>query len=88
MALTNYLSQTVIMLLIYYPYGLGLIGHTGPAAGLAIAVAVYAVQMVWSRVWLTHFQFGPMEWVWRSLTYGAAQPMRPNQRAATVTVGQ
>jgi uncharacterized protein len=80
MALTNYLSQTVIMLLIYYPYGFGLIGRTGPAAGLAIALAVYGVQMIWSRIWLAHFQFGPMEWLWRSLTYGAAQPMRLSHR--------
>jgi uncharacterized protein len=76
MALTNYLSQTVVMLLIFYPYGGGLIGTTGPAAGLAIALAVFAVQMAWSRVWLMHFQFGPLEWVWRSLTYGARPPMR------------
>jgi uncharacterized protein len=76
MALTNYLTQTVVMLLIFYPYGAGLVGRTGPAFGLVIALAVYAVQMVISRVWLTYFRFGPLEWVWRSLTYGALQPMR------------
>jgi len=82
MALTNYLSQTVIMLLIFYPYGGGLIGRTGPAVGLSIALAVFAVQMAWSRAWLARFQFGPMEWVWRSLTYGRLQPMRIPQRVA------
>ena len=76
MALTNYLSQTVVMLLIFYPYGGGLIGTTGPAAGLAIAVGLFVVQMVWSRLWLAQFQFGPLEWVWRSLTYGIRPPMR------------
>jgi uncharacterized protein len=76
MAFTNYLCQTVVMLLIFYPYGGGRIGRTGPAVNLAIAVAVFAVQIVVSRVWLTHFQFGPLEWIWRSLTYGARQPMR------------
>ena len=76
MALTNYLSQTVIMLLIFYPYGGGLIGRTGPAAALGVALTVFAVQMVWSRLWLAYFQFGPMEWVWRTLTYGRLQPMR------------
>jgi uncharacterized protein len=75
MALTNYLTQTLVMLLIFYPYGAGLIGRTGPAIGLVIALGLFAVQMVWSQAWLTRFQFGPMEWVWRSLTYGAPQPM-------------
>lgn len=76
MALTNYLMQTVVMLLIFYPYGGGLIGRTGPTVGLLIALGVFALQMVWSRLWLSRFQFGPMEWVWRSLTYGRRQPMR------------
>ena len=84
MALTNYLSQTVIMLLIYYPYGGGLIGRVGPAVGLGIALAVFALQIVWSRIWLARFQFGPMEWLWRSLTYGEFQPMRINARSADV----
>ncbi len=80
MALTNYLSQTVVMLLIFYPYGGGLIGHTGPAVGLVIALAVFAAQAVASRIWLTYFEFGPMEWLWRSLTYGARQPMRSTRQ--------
>jgi uncharacterized protein len=89
MALTNYLSQTLIMLFIFYPYGFGLIGRTGPAAGLAIALAVYGLQMAWSRIWLARFQFGPMEWLWRSLTYGAAQPMRlPHRPLETIPVGR
>lgn len=76
MALTNYLTQTVVMVLIFNSYGGGLIGHTGPAFGLVLALAVFAVQMVVSRLWLQRFQFGPMEWLWRLLTYGAMQPMR------------
>jgi uncharacterized protein len=76
MALTNYLTQTVVMLLVFYPYGGGLIGRTGPAAGLAIALAAFAAQMVLSELWLTRFRFGPIEWLWRALTYGARPPMR------------
>jgi uncharacterized protein len=76
MALTNYLSQTVVMVLLFNGYGAGWIGQTGPATGLIIALTVFGVQMIWSAVWLRSFRFGPMEWVWRSLTYGRAQPMR------------
>lgn len=76
MALTNYLSQSVICTLIFYSYGLGLIGKVNPTLGVGLAVAIYLVQIVWSHWWLRHFKFGPMEWVWRSLTYGQAQPMR------------
>jgi uncharacterized protein len=74
MALTNYLSQTVICLVIFY--GGGLVGGIGPAAAVGIALAVFAVQMAWSPWWLARFRFGPMEWLWRSLTYGRLQPMR------------
>lgn len=76
MALTNYLTQTIVLVLIFNGYGGGLIGHTGPAMGLVIALLLYGVQMVVSRIWLASYRFGPMEWVWRSLTYGEAQPMR------------
>jgi uncharacterized protein len=86
MALTNYLTQTVVMLLIFYPYGGGLIGRTGPAFGLAVAIVVFGIQMVVSRLWLTHFQFGPMEWVWRSLTYGTPQPMKIRPAAGPAIV--
>ena len=86
MALTNYLSQTLIMLTIFYPVGGGLIGRTGPTVGLLIALAVFALQIVWSRAWLSHFQFGPMEWLWRSLTYGTLQPMRIKAREPVVAV--
>lgn len=75
MALTNYLAQTVICLFVFYGFGLGLVGRTGPALGLLIALVVYATQIVWSRVWLAHFRMGPMEWVWRSATYGHPQPL-------------
>jgi uncharacterized protein len=76
MALTNYLMQTVICLLVFYGYGAGLIGQVGAAAALLIALLVFAAQMAWSPWWLTRFHFGPAEWLWRSLTYGRLQPMR------------
>jgi uncharacterized protein len=76
MALTNYLGQSVICTLIFYGYGLGLFGQVGKAAGLMLAVAIYAAQVWFSNWWLKRFQYGPMEWLWRSLTYARWQPMR------------
>ncbi len=76
MALTNYLSQTVLSLLLFYGFGLGLIGKVGPAATLGLTLAIFCVQVAFSHWWLARFRFGPAEWVWRSLTYGKAQPMR------------
>ncbi len=76
MALTNYLLQSVIASLLFYHYGFGLWGHVGRAAQVVLVLAVFAVQLVASRAWLMKFRFGPMEWLWRSLTYLKLQPMR------------
>jgi len=76
MALTNYLTQTVLSLCLFYGFGLGLIGKLGPAALTGLPLALFCVQVAFSHWWLAHFRFGPAEWVWRSLTYGKAQPMR------------
>ena len=84
MALTNYLLQSVILVSIVNGYGLGMIGHIEPTVGLVMALALYSLQMIWSPIWLNHFRFGPMEWLWRSLTYGRAQPMRIAQPAAGI----
>jgi uncharacterized protein len=81
MALTNYLSQTVMSVLFFYGYGAGRITKVGPAACFGLCVAVFCVQVVWSHLWLARFRFGPAEWVWRSLTYGKAQPMRREDTA-------
>jgi uncharacterized membrane protein YeiB len=62
--------------LIFYSYGLGYFGEAGPAAGLLLTIGIYALQIPFSNWWLGRFRFGPAEWVWRSLTYGRAQPMR------------
>ena len=76
MALTNYLLQTLICTSIFYGYGLGFYGTVGPAAGLALTIVIYAVQVVFSVWWIGRFRFGPAEWLWRTLTYGKLQPMR------------
>ena len=76
MALTNYLMQTVLQSLLFYGWGFGLIGRLGLAFVLPISLALFVLQIAYSRWWLARFRFGPVEWLWRSLVYGRAQPMR------------
>jgi uncharacterized protein len=76
MAFTNYIMQTVICTFIFYGNGLGLYGRVQRTGQFAIVMAVWAVELVWSPIWLAHFRFGPLEWLWRSLTYWKREPMR------------
>ncbi|MCC6970999.1 MAG: DUF418 domain-containing protein [Phycisphaerales bacterium] len=75
MALTNYLCQTLICTTIFYWYGLGLFGSFNEVQRLGVVLAVYAVELAWSAWWLARFRFGPMEWLWRTITYWKSQPM-------------
>lgn len=75
MALSNYITQSVVCTLIFYSYGLGLFGQVGAFVGLLISLTIWLLQLLISVVWLKRFRFGPLEWVWRSLTYGAPQTM-------------
>jgi uncharacterized protein len=76
MAFTNYIVQTLICTTIFYGHGLGLFGQIERQEQILIVFAVWAFQLVGSPVWLRYFRFGPLEWLWRSLTYGHVQPMR------------
>ncbi len=76
MALTHYLTQSILFSLVFYGFGLGLFGKLAPAPTAAMAIAVFAAQLILSRVWLQRYRFGPAEWLWRSLTYGRLQPMK------------
>jgi uncharacterized protein len=76
MALTNYLLQTIIGIALFTGLGLGLGTHVSAVSFEALALAVFVVQVLWSRWWLQRFQYGPFEWAWRSLTYGGVMPMR------------
>lgn len=71
MALTNYLSTSVIGALIFYGIGFGWIGRLSPLQFYGIAIAIFAVQMAVSAWWLRRHSQGPMEALWRRLTYGA-----------------
>jgi len=83
MALTNYLTQSVVCTLIFNAYGLGYFNELRLSVTLPLVLVIFAAQTVFSHVWLTHFRFGPAEWVWRSLTYGARQPLRRSDGSKT-----
>ena len=69
MALTHYLAQSLVCTLLFYHYGLGGFDVMPRAAQLVFAVLLFAVQVGVSHLWLRRFRFGPMEWLWRAMTY-------------------
>jgi uncharacterized protein len=70
MALTNYIAQTLFGIGIYYGIGAGLGSRVGPAVYMPVAVAVFCIQVIYSKYWMKHFNYGLLEWMWRQLTYG------------------
>ena len=75
-ALTNYLLQTVLCTTIFYGHGLGWFGSVDRVGQIGVVAVVWAVQLIASPLWLRRFRFGPAEWAWRSLTYGARPALR------------
>jgi uncharacterized protein len=75
-ALSNYLLTSLLMTFFFNGYGFGRFGHLERHQLLYAAAAMWTINLVISPIWLEHFRFGPMEWLWRSLTYGERQPMR------------
>jgi len=76
MAFSNYLLQSVLLGALFYGYGLGLRARLGAAETLAVCIGLFVVQIVLSSIWLQRYRFGPMEWLWRSVTYWKRQPLR------------
>lgn len=78
MAFTNYIVQTLICTSLFYggTLGAGLFMKTNRAAQLGIVFAIAALQLGYSPAWLARFRFGPLEWLWRTLTYQSVQPLR------------
>ena len=76
MALTNYIATSVICSLVFYSPGLALIGQLQRYQLYYVVAGVWAGILLWSPWWLARYQFGPLEWVWRSLTYWKRQPFR------------
>jgi uncharacterized protein len=78
MPLTNYLMQTLIGTFLFYGWGLGFWGSVGPALGLVLAIGIFLlIQVPLSAFWLRRFKMGPMEYLWRVLTYGRASLASP-----------
>jgi uncharacterized protein len=76
MALTNYLTQSIVCVAFYTGITTGLYGHVGPAWDMVATVLLFAAQVLFSHWWLRRFRFGPAEWVWRAMTYGKLPPLR------------
>lgn len=88
MPLTNYLGQSLICTTIFYNYGFGLYGQSGPAPGALLALGIWTCQIIYSQWWLRHFQFGPAEWAWRALTYGYRPAFRLPSASRVFTASQ
>ncbi len=76
MALSNYLTQSVICVFIFYGIGFGFFASVERMGQFLIVLGIWLVQLMWSKPWLDKYLFGPFEWVWRSLTYWSIQPFR------------
>ncbi|MBB6453002.1 uncharacterized protein HNQ94_001450 [Salirhabdus euzebyi] len=76
MSLTNYISQSIICFFLFYGPGFNLYGEIQPLGSVIIVLSIFSFQVVVSKWWLSKYSFGPLEWVWRSLTYGKKQPMK------------
>jgi hypothetical protein len=81
-ALSNYLFQSIICTFIFYGYGLALFGQVGRATLMALVVGIWVLQLIISPLWMSRFRFGPVEWLWRTLTYLKPQPMRTRERTS------
>jgi uncharacterized protein len=76
MGLTTYLMQALVGTLLLFSFGLGLLGDYGAAVWAAVAFLVFGLQIIFSKWWLNNFQYGPVEWLWRSMTFLKIQPMK------------
>ncbi|MCX7861171.1 MAG: DUF418 domain-containing protein, partial [Chloroflexus sp.] len=70
-----YLLQSIVCTAIFYSYGLALFGKVGAAAGMALTIVIYLLQIPLSHWWKQRFLYGPVEWLWRSFTYRKWQPI-------------
>ncbi len=84
MAVTNYLLQSVVALFVFTGIGLGKIGDMSPVWSVYVPAVVFVLQMVLSHLWLKRFGYGPVEWLWRTMTYGKRLSLEENRAAANV----
>ena len=77
-AFSNYILHTLVFTTIFYGYGVGLFAEIERWQQLLMVIAMWMLQLWLAPVWLKRFRFGPLEWVWRTLTYWKLQPFRQN----------
>lgn len=76
MAFSNYIFDTVVCTTIFYGFGFGMFGKISRVTQIEVVMAIWTAQLILSSIWMRYFQFGPLEWLWRSLTYWKPQPFR------------
>jgi uncharacterized protein len=74
-AFTNYLGTSIVMTGLFYGWGLGLFGKLGRLELLVVMLAGWGLMLLWSKPWLDRYRYGPLEWLWRSLTYGRVETL-------------
>ena len=84
-AFTNYLGTSILMTAWFYGWGFGMYGSFSRIELWVVVVAMWALMLLWSKPWLERFQYGPFEWLWRSLSRWEPQPMRRRPEAAAAT---
>ena len=82
MALTNYIMHSVITAILFHSYGFGLFGKISVWEGIGLTVVIFSAQIPLSKWWLSKFLYGPLEWLWRSLTYLKIQPFKRSKNIA------
>ncbi|SFJ64727.1 uncharacterized protein SAMN04487936_103182 [Halobacillus dabanensis] len=83
MSLSNYILQSIISFWLFYSVGLGLYGEVPPIGSVFLVIIFYTLQIVISKAWLKKYRFGPLEWLWRTLTYGKRQPLKRKNKAVS-----
>jgi uncharacterized protein len=86
MGLTTYLMQTAFGVIVFYGIGFGLMGQLGSGVAVACGIAFFIAQAFMARAWLARYSLGPVEWLWRSLTYFRLQPLLRRPAAPAVVV--
>jgi len=81
-ALSNYLLTSIVLTFVFNGYGLGLFARYERHQLIWFVFAMWAVNLLWSPLWLRHYRYGPAEWAWRSLTYWQRQPMKREEFSA------
>lgn len=80
MAFSNYIMQSLIGNFVFLGAGLGYIGQVGPVYYTLFGIIIFIIQIILSTIWLKYFNYGPIEWLWRSATYKNWQPMKKRQQ--------